>query len=120
MCPQTVWTFIFIWFEEKIEGTANQRRKLDQQPNNANKVIRKLTKHGAWLLFSLLTAMTFAGYFSPMQDLVVNVLTLETSVTMAAILAFFYASNLRQCRLDARNNVPAYVSLCAFSISDVR
>ncbi len=89
MCPQTVWTFIFIWFEEKIEGTANQRRKLDQQPNNANKVIRKLTKHGAWLLFSLLTAMTFAGYFSPMHDLVVNVLTLETSVTMAAILAFF-------------------------------
>ena len=89
MCPQTVWTFIFIWFEEKIEGTANQRRKLDQQPTNANKVIRKSTKHGAWLAFSLLTAITFAGYFSPMQDLVVNVLTLETSVTMAVILAFF-------------------------------
>ena len=27
-CPQTVWTFIFIWFEEKFEGTANQRKKL--------------------------------------------------------------------------------------------
>ncbi len=89
MCPQTVWTFIFIWFEEKIEGTANQRRKLDQQPNNANKVIRKLAKHGAWLIFSLLTAMTFAGYFSPMQALFVDVFTLNTSMVMAGVLAFF-------------------------------
>jgi len=89
MCPQTVWTFIFIWFEEKIEGTANQRRKLDQQPMNANKVIRKTLKHSAWLLFSLFTAMTFAGYFSPMQDLFVNVFTLNTTAMMAGILAFF-------------------------------
>ena len=28
-CPQTVWTFIFLWFEEKFEGCANQRKKLD-------------------------------------------------------------------------------------------
>lgn len=89
MCPQTVWTFIFIWFEEKIEGTANQRRKLDKQVLNRNKVIRKTLKHGAWLLFSLYTAMTFAGYFSPMQDLFIDVVTLETSVMMAGILAFF-------------------------------
>lgn len=88
-CPQTVWTFIFIWFEEKIEGTANQRRKLDGQKNNANKLIRKTLKHSAWLLFSLLTAMTFAGYFSPMQELFVNVFTLNTSLMMAGILAFF-------------------------------
>ena len=89
LCPQTVWTFIFIWFEERIEGTANQRRKLDQQEMSANKFIRKFLKHGAWLLFSLLTAMTFAGYFSPMQELFVNVFTLNTSVMMAGILAFF-------------------------------
>ena len=89
MCPQTVWTFIFIWFEEKIEGTANQRRKLDEQKNNPNKVIRKTLKHAAWLLFSLFTAMTFAGYFSPMQDLFIDVFTLDTSLMMAGILVFF-------------------------------
>ncbi|TPH17717.1 cytochrome c oxidase accessory protein CcoG [Litorilituus lipolyticus] len=89
MCPQTVWTFIFIWFEERIEGTANQRRKLDQQPLNANKFIRKFLKHGAWLLFSLFTAMTFAGYFSPMQELFINVFTFNTSAMMAGILFFF-------------------------------
>ncbi|NQY87244.1 MAG: cytochrome c oxidase accessory protein CcoG [Colwellia sp.] len=89
MCPQTVWTFIFIWFEEKIEGTANQRRKLDQQKMNGKKLWKKTLKHASWLLFSLFTAMTFAGYFSPMGELFVNILTLNTSVTMATILAFF-------------------------------
>jgi len=89
MCPQTVWTFIFIWFEEKIEGSANQRRKLDQQKMNGKKLWKKTLKHASWLLFSLFTAMTFAGYFSPMGELFVNILTLNTSVTMAIILAFF-------------------------------
>lgn len=89
MCPQTVWTFIFIWFEEKIEGTANQRRKLDQQEVNAKKVWKKTLKHLSWLLFSLFTAMTFAGYFSPMSELFIDIVTLNTTMTMAIILAFF-------------------------------
>jgi len=89
MCPQTVWTFIFIWFEEKIEGSANQRKKLDQKKMNAKKLGKKILKHTSWLLFSLFTAMTFAGYFSPMDELFVNVFTFNTSVTMAIILAFF-------------------------------
>ena len=29
LCPQTVWTFMYIWFEEKFEGSANKRRKQD-------------------------------------------------------------------------------------------
>jgi polyferredoxin len=31
-CPQTVWTSIFMWLEQKFEGTRNQRIKLDKQP----------------------------------------------------------------------------------------
>jgi len=89
MCPQTVWTFIFIWFEEKIEGSANQRRKLDQQGMNGKKLWKKTLKHSSWLLFSLFTAMTFAGYFSPMNELFINIFTLNTTATMAVILAFF-------------------------------
>ena len=29
-CPQTAWTFIFMWIEEKVEGSRNQRMKLDK------------------------------------------------------------------------------------------
>ena len=45
LCPQTVWTFIFIWFEEKIEGTANQRKKLDAKKMDGDKLGRKALKH---------------------------------------------------------------------------
>ena len=89
MCPQTVWTFIFIWFEEKIEGTANQRKNLDSQKLSINKFWRKSLKHTAWVLFSLFTAMTFVGYFAPMRDVFVDVFTLNTSLTLAGVIAFF-------------------------------
>jgi polyferredoxin len=36
-CPQTVWTSIFMWIEQKFEGTRNQRIKLDKQPWSFNK-----------------------------------------------------------------------------------
>ena len=74
-CPQTVWTFIFIWFEEKFEGSANQRKKLDQRPMDFDKFSRKTAKHTSWLLFSLYTAITFVGYFTPMRELIVDVVT---------------------------------------------
>lgn len=89
MCPQTVWTFIFIWFEEKIEGTANQRKKLDSRKMDFNKCWRKILKHTSWVMFSLFTAMTFVGYFSPMRDVFVDVFTLNTSLTIAGVIAFF-------------------------------
>lgn len=89
LCPQTVWTFIFIWFEEKIEGTANQRKNLDKQPLNFNKFWRKTLKHTCWLFFSLLTAMTFVGYFTPMQELFLNTLSFNTTTTIAILLIFF-------------------------------
>ena len=38
-CPQTVWTFIFMWIEEKVEGSRNKRMKLDKAPNSAEKLV---------------------------------------------------------------------------------
>lgn len=62
-CPQTVWTFLFIWFEEKLEGPRNKRMRLDQLPMDLNKFWRKSMKHLCWLLISLITALTFISYF---------------------------------------------------------
>ena len=89
LCPQTVWTFIFIWFEEKIEGTANQRKKLDSQPMNVNKFWRKALKHFCWGFFSLLTSLTFAGYFAPIQQVFVDFFTFNASFALAATVWFF-------------------------------
>lgn len=89
LCPQTVWTFIFIWFEEKIEGSANQRKNLDSQKMNVNKFWRKALKHFCWGFFSILTALTFAGYFAPMREVFVDFFTFNASFTLAATVWFF-------------------------------
>lgn len=89
MCPQTVWTFIFIWFEEKIEGTANQRKKLDSQKLDANKFWRKALKHSCWLLFSILTSLTFVGYFTPIGQLFIDFFTWQSTLTITLVVWFF-------------------------------
>ncbi|WP_286270922.1 cytochrome c oxidase accessory protein CcoG [Thalassotalea hakodatensis] len=89
LCPQTVWTFIFIWFEEKIEGTANQRKKLDSQKLNANKLWRKTLKHSCWLFFSLLTSLTFVGYFAPVEQVFINFFTFNSSFVIVSVVLFF-------------------------------
>ena len=89
LCPQTVWTFIFIWFEEKIEGTANQRKKLDSQKLSVNKFWRKSLKHFCWLFFSILTSLTFVGYFMPMETAIVDFFTFNMSFAASATVWFF-------------------------------
>ncbi|MDD5250346.1 MAG: cytochrome c oxidase accessory protein CcoG [Rhodocyclaceae bacterium] len=66
-CPQTVYTEIFMWLEEKIEGERNARIKLDRAPLDARKFAIKAAKHAAWIVVALWTGFTFAGYFTPIQ-----------------------------------------------------
>ena len=68
-CPQTVWTEIFMWIENKIEGDRGRRMKLDKMPWNREKILKKGGKHTAWLLFALWTGFTFVGFFTPIRDL---------------------------------------------------
>ena len=89
LCPQTVWTFIFIWFEEKIEGSANQRKKLDAQKMNATKFWKKALKHFFWIFFSILTALTFVGYFMPMQEAFIDFFTFNMSTAGTLTVLFF-------------------------------
>ncbi|WP_199609929.1 cytochrome c oxidase accessory protein CcoG [Flocculibacter collagenilyticus] len=91
MCPQTVWTLIYIWMEEKIEGTANQRKLLDKQPWTAKKVMLKTAKHSAWIAFSVFTALTFVGYFTPIGQLFIDFFMLSASAAATVSVWFFAA-----------------------------
>ena len=48
-CPQTVYTEIFMWVENRIEGDRAARMKLDKGPMTARKLRLKLIKHAIWL-----------------------------------------------------------------------
>nr|WP_136250651.1 cytochrome c oxidase accessory protein CcoG [Ningiella ruwaisensis] len=89
MCPQTTWTFIYIWFEEKIEGPRNKRMKLDQRKMDADKFLRKTAKHVAWVGVALLTALTFVGYFTPIDALFVNFFTFDAGFWLSFWVLFF-------------------------------
>ncbi|MDR9827111.1 cytochrome c oxidase accessory protein CcoG [Vibrio sp. FNV 38] len=89
LCPQTVWTFIYIWFEEKLEGSANKRRKQDSNRITMNLALRKALKHLAWLSIALLTGFTFVGYFVPIRDLVIDFFTLNVAFWPAFWVIFF-------------------------------
>jgi len=78
-CPQTAWTFIFMWIEEKIEGSRNQRIKLDNAASSFEKSLKKAVKHALWLLVAFGTGLTFVGYFYPIRDLSVDLLTFSVS-----------------------------------------
>ncbi|MCE2596590.1 cytochrome c oxidase accessory protein CcoG [Motilimonas cestriensis] len=88
-CPQTVWTFIFIWFEELFEGKANKRRKLDESPWNGNKIWRKAAKHACWWLVALMTGLAFASYFVPVYELYTSFFTLSASFALTFWVLFF-------------------------------
>ena len=76
-CPQTSWTFIFMWIEEKVEGSRIQRMKLDQAGFSIEKLFKKTTKHSLWLLVAFGTGLTFVGYFYPIRELVPDLLSLN-------------------------------------------
>lgn len=76
-CPQSAWSFIFMWVEERIEGTRNARMKLDKEPMTGEKMRKKALKHLIWLLIAFMTGLTFVGYFSPIRELLPNLLQLE-------------------------------------------
>ncbi len=76
-CPQTVWTEVFLWIERKVEGDRAQQMKLDQAALSLDKICRKLLKHAAWLIVSLVTAITFVGYFKPIDQLCSELLDLS-------------------------------------------
>jgi cytochrome c oxidase accessory protein FixG len=88
-CPQSVWSWIFIWIENRVEGDRNARIKLDKQAFSMKKLGLRATKHILWILFSFATAVTFIGYFTPVRELVVDIATFNLGTTALFWMAFF-------------------------------
>jgi cytochrome c oxidase accessory protein FixG len=64
-----------MWIEEKVEGSRNQRMKLDKEDFSTNKAMKKALKHFLWFMVSFGTGLTFVGYFYPIRELVPDLLS---------------------------------------------
>ena len=91
-CPQSSWTWIFMWCEKITEGERNQRIKLQAAPWSLNKLARRAAKHTLWLAISVLTGLTFVGYFTPIRPLAEELLTLQIGGVSLFWVLFFTAA----------------------------
>ncbi|WP_275286460.1 cytochrome c oxidase accessory protein CcoG [Halomonas elongata] len=93
-CPQSVWTWWFIWVEHRIEGPRHRRLRREQRALDVDTGCRKGLKHVIWLAIALATGLTFIGYFSPIRELVATLPHLKASgwayFWLALIAAFTY------------------------------
>lgn len=88
-CFQTVWTDIFTFIEEWIEGNPSQRRKLKTAPLNLKKLRLRGTKYFFWLIISMLTGISFAAWFTDAYELWRGYMTLSAPTTAWAVLGLF-------------------------------
>ncbi|MDH5573135.1 MAG: cytochrome c oxidase accessory protein CcoG [Gammaproteobacteria bacterium] len=90
-CFQTIWTDIFTWIEEKVEGKPVARHKLDKSPWNFTKIRIRATKYFFWLLISLFTGISFIAWFTDAFQLWVDLLSLQATATVLITLGMFTA-----------------------------
>lgn len=71
ICPESIYTQIFVWIERKLEGDWLARMRLDAQSWawNVTKIRIKLTKHFIYILISAWTGLIFIGYLFPIRNL---------------------------------------------------
>ena len=94
-CPQSSFTWLFMWCEKVTEGERNQRIKLQAAPWSVNKLARRAAKHTLWLGISVLTGLTFVGYFTPIRPLAAELLTWQMGgVSLFWVLFFTVATYL--------------------------
>ncbi|MBO9547970.1 cytochrome c oxidase accessory protein CcoG [Pseudomonas sp.] len=91
-CPQSTWTWLFMWCEKVTEGDRNQRIKLAAAPWSLNKLARRTLKHSLWLAIGVLTGLTFVGYFTPIRPLAQELFTLQLGGVALFWVLFFTAA----------------------------
>jgi cytochrome c oxidase accessory protein FixG len=101
-CPHTVYSTLFMWLEERIEGGRSARMRNDGAPWSARRLARLALKQTCWLLLAAAIGWTLVAYFTPARALLLRAPTAWELFWMAAYgtLAYGNAGWLREqyCR----------------------
>lgn len=69
-CPYTVFLdHVFRRIERLVDGDAPARKKLDNAPMSGSKLVKRIIKHGLYLLCATLIAHIFISYFVSLKGL---------------------------------------------------
>ncbi len=86
VCPQTVWTDLFVWVERLVQGDRNARQKLSKGRWTFDKIRKIFTTHFIWLLIGWVTAGSFVLYFNDAPTLVRSFFALDVSPTILTFI----------------------------------
>lgn len=86
-CPQTVWTDLYIWVEQRIQGDRNARKKLREGPWTWEKIYKITITHFLWLVIAWWTAGSFVLYFNDAPSLVMDFFIFNVSPTVLYFIA---------------------------------
>jgi len=101
-CPQTVWTLVYFWIEEKVEGNRTQRMRLDKRPWDRKRIGRKLLKWFLWALVALSISFTFVAYYLRPEVLIGKIVSLSLVrwewfwLIFPAVASYLFSGVLRE------------------------
>jgi cytochrome c oxidase accessory protein FixG len=102
LCPQTIWTDLFLAIERLTEGDRRKRMQLASSPWTLRRAHNLILKHFLWLMVAWWTGGAWVLYFSDAPTLVAELATFRApaiAYTWICILTFttyFFAGYMRE------------------------
>ncbi len=102
LCPQTVWTDLFLWVERLTEGDRRERMQNANKPWDLESFARAILKHWAWLMIAWWTGGAWVLYFTDAPTLVYELVTYNAPFTaylwigILTITTYFFAGHMRE------------------------
>lgn len=102
LCPQTVWTDLFMQVERWVEGDRRERMQRDASPMDLEKFSLKLLKHTLWLLIAWWTGGAWVLYFADAPTLVRDLVTFQgdfvayVSIATLTFTTYTFAGLMRE------------------------
>lgn len=92
LCPQTVWTDLFVFIERLIEGDRNKRMKLETAPWSLDKIVKRVIKHSIWIFIAAATGGAWVFYYADAPTLLMELIKGEASLVAYVFLGIFTAA----------------------------
>lgn len=102
LCPQTIWTDLFLMIERLTEGDRRKRMQLEGGPWTLRRVHNLALKHFLWLMVAWWTGGAWVLYFSDAPTLVRELATFQAPmiayiwICILTATTYFFAGYMRE------------------------
>ena len=102
LCPQTVWTDLYLTVERTIEGDRREWMERDAGPWTADRIWRKVLKHSIWLIIAWWTGGAWVLYFADAPTLVSQLVNFDApavayvSIGILTFTTYMLAGHMRE------------------------